>query len=247
MIAKNSSVKNLFYFLSVFFLLDKIMRNVFILLLLTVACTQGFYLPGVAPKEFEAGDPVVLKYDKMDSTKTQLPYSVYDLPLCTPADAEKKDKDGNPDTAIVNAADNLGEVLAGDRMESSPYQLNFKENHACNILCRKTYDAKEAKKLSQFIENEYKVQFWIDNLPGAQKFYYVLENEKGETVDTSNMKDKNKDGDLLYRYDRGYFLGERRQMVMQSSTTSVSRLATTMNQEATVEAVLWASSSNHSV
>ena len=185
------------------------MRIALTLLLLTVASTQGFYLPGVAPKEFEAGDPVVLKYDKMDSTKTQLPYSIYDLPLCTPADAEKKDKDGNPDTAIVNAADNLGEVLAGDRMESSPYQLNFKENHACNILCRKTYDAKEAKKLGQFIENEYKVQFWIDNLPGAQKFYYVLENEKGETVDTSNMKDKNKDGDLLYRYDRGYFLGEK--------------------------------------
>lgn len=185
------------------------LRNVVTILLVVAAAVEGFYLPGVAPKEFESGDPVVLKFDKMDSTKTQLPYSVYDLPLCTPKDAEKKDKDGNPDTAVVNAADNLGEVLAGDRMESSPYQLNFKENHACNILCRKTYDEKQAKKLSKFIDNEYKVQFWIDNLPGAQKFYYVLENEKGETLDTSDMKDKNKDGDLLYRYDRGYFLGEK--------------------------------------
>eukprot|EP00943_MAST-04B_sp_MAST-4B-sp1_P009445 g9445.t1 len=152
-------------------------------------CATAFYLPGVAPKEFKMDDQVTLKYDKMDSTKTQLPYSVYDLPFCTPKDAEKKDKDGNPDEIVVNAADNLGEVLAGDRMESSPYDLRFKQNHNC--------------------QNDYKIQFWIDNLPGAQKFYYVLENEKGETVDTTNMKDKNKEGDLLYRYDRGYLIGEK--------------------------------------
>lgn len=172
------------------------------------ACT-AFYLPGVAPKEFKMDDQVILKYDKMDSTKTQLPYSVYDLPFCTPKDAEKKDKDGNPDELVVNAADNLGEVLAGDRMESSPYDLRFKKNHNCQILCKKEYSEKQTKKMQKFIENDYKIQFWIDNLPGAQKFYYVLENEKGETVDTSDMKDKNKEGDLLYRYDRGYLIGEK--------------------------------------
>ena len=189
------------------------MKSVFLALVAVLSTVVpvafGFYLPGVAPKEFDTGESVVLKYDKMDSVKTQLPYSIYDLPFCTPKDAEKKDKDGNPDTVVVNAADNLGEVLAGDRMESSPYELRFKENHACQILCRKKFDSSQAKKVQKFIDNEYKVQFWIDNLPGAQKFYYVLENNKGETVDVSQMKDKNKDGDLLYRYDRGYLIGEK--------------------------------------
>ena len=96
---------------------------VLVFVALSATYANAFYLPGVAPKEFKPDDTVVLKYDKMDSTKTQLPYSIYDLPFCTPKDADKKDKDGNPDVVVVNAADNLGEVLAGDRMETS--RMNY--------------------------------------------------------------------------------------------------------------------------
>ena len=112
------------------FFSSSIMRStalVLVLVALSATYANAFYLPGVAPKEFKPDDTVVLKYDKMDSTKTQLPYSIYDLPFCTPKDADKKDKDGNPDVVVVNAADNLGEVLAGDRMETSPYELRFKQ------------------------------------------------------------------------------------------------------------------------
>uniref|UniRef100_A0A0E0I9K1 Transmembrane 9 superfamily member n=1 Tax=Oryza nivara TaxID=4536 RepID=A0A0E0I9K1_ORYNI len=62
----------------------------------------GFYLPGK--------DPLQVKVNKLTSIKTQLPYSYYSLPFC------------KPDT-IVDSAQNLGEVLRGDRIENSPYTL----------------------------------------------------------------------------------------------------------------------------
>lgn len=50
----------------------------------------------------------MVKVNKLTSTKTQLPYSYYSLPYCRP---EK----------IVDSAENLGEVLRGDRIENSPF------------------------------------------------------------------------------------------------------------------------------
>ncbi len=95
----------------------------------------GFYLPGVAPQDFKkvwqcrrgCGGPwrgavatiaplspqkdvLFLKVNKLTSVKNQLPYEYYSLPYCRP---EK----------IVQSAENLGEVLRGDRIENSLYQV----------------------------------------------------------------------------------------------------------------------------
>ena len=51
------------------------------LLTLTV---DGFYVPGVAPMDFEKEDKVEIKAVKMTSSKTQLPYEYYSLPMCKP-------------------------------------------------------------------------------------------------------------------------------------------------------------------
>lgn len=58
------------------------------------------------------GDSLNVKVNKLTSIKTQLPYSYYSLPYCMP----KK---------IVDSAENLGEVLRGDRIENSPYEVSF--------------------------------------------------------------------------------------------------------------------------
>ena len=58
----------------------------------------------------EQGDKVVLKVNKLTSIKTQLPYDYDSMPYCRP---EK----------IMPSAENLGEVLRGDRIENSPYEV----------------------------------------------------------------------------------------------------------------------------
>lgn len=50
--------------------------------------------------------------NKLSSTKTQLPYTYYSLPYCRPG-------------KIVDNAENLGEVLRGDRIENSPYVVSL--------------------------------------------------------------------------------------------------------------------------
>jgi len=58
------------------------------------------------------GDPLQVKVNKLTSTKTQLPYTYYSLPYCPP-------------NKIVDSAENLGEVLRGDRIENSRYVVCF--------------------------------------------------------------------------------------------------------------------------
>lgn len=70
-----------------------------------VAHASAFYVPGVAPVEFQRGQKIDVKAVKMTSTHTQLPYEYYSLQFCLP-------KNGT----LVYKSENLGEVLRGDRI-----------------------------------------------------------------------------------------------------------------------------------
>jgi hypothetical protein len=52
------------------------------------------------------------KVSKLSSSKAQLPYYYYSLPYCRPR-------------KIVSSAENLGEVLRGDRIVNSPYLVRY--------------------------------------------------------------------------------------------------------------------------
>ncbi|KAJ4763345.1 Transmembrane 9 superfamily member [Rhynchospora pubera] len=114
--------------------------------------SYAFYLPGVAPADFQKRDPLLVKVNKLTSIKTQLPYSYYSLPYCKP-------------DVIVDSAENLGEVLRGDRIENSPYVFEMREPKMCQIVCKVTLGEKEAKELKEKIEDEYRVNMILDNLP----------------------------------------------------------------------------------
>ncbi|XP_051151364.1 transmembrane 9 superfamily member 9-like [Andrographis paniculata] len=124
----------------------------FTCILLFARGALGFYLPGVAPQDFQKGDELNVKVNKLTSIKTQLPYSYYSLPFCRP----KK---------IVDSRENLGEVLRGDRIENSPYVFKMREPQMCNVVCHMTLDAKTAKEFKSKIEDDYRVNMILDNLP----------------------------------------------------------------------------------
>jgi hypothetical protein len=56
-----------------------------------------------------------VKVNQLSSIKTQLPYSYYSLPFCRPG-------------TIVDSAENLGEVLRGDRIENSLYVVSLRSS-----------------------------------------------------------------------------------------------------------------------
>jgi transmembrane 9 superfamily protein 2/4 len=136
-------------------------------LLLLLPAVSAFYLPGVAPLDLAQGDEIQVKVNKITSTKTQLPYEYYSLEYCKP----KK---------IINLAENLGEVLRGDRIENSPYIFKMKEDKQCKIVCRiEKLSDKSAKGFKDRIENDYRVNMILDNLPVA----VVRKRSEGITYD----------------------------------------------------------------
>ncbi|XP_008808506.2 transmembrane 9 superfamily member 7-like isoform X2 [Phoenix dactylifera] len=122
--------------------------------LLLLPLADAFYLPGVAPRDFQQGDELQVKVNKLSSTKTQLPYDYYFLDYCKPS-------------KIVNSAENLGEVLRGDRIENSVYTFKMRTDETCKVACRTKLTPEAAKNFKEKIDDEYRVNMILDNLPAA--------------------------------------------------------------------------------
>ncbi|WCJ42679.1 Transmembrane 9 superfamily member 9 [Euphorbia peplus] len=120
--------------------------------LLFPSVANSFYLPGVAPRDFQTGDLLSVKVNKLTSTKTQLPYDFYFLNYCKPS-------------KVMNSAENLGEVLRGDRIENSVYSFEMRKEKFCQVACRLRLDAESATSFKEKIHDEYRVNMILDNLP----------------------------------------------------------------------------------
>lgn len=122
---------------------------------------QGFYVPGVAPVEFKEGQPIEVKGIKLTSTKTVVPYEYYTLPFCKPS--------GD----IHYNSENLGEVMRGDRIVNTPYQVAMRKNVSCSTTCEtkaKQLTEVESDILIRRIKEDYHVHLLVDNLPCVTRY-----------------------------------------------------------------------------
>ncbi|MQM09540.1 hypothetical protein Taro_042409 [Colocasia esculenta] len=121
------------------------------------------------------GDELQVKVNKLSSTKTQLPYDYYFLDYCKPP-------------KILNSAENLGEVLRGDRIENSVYTFKMRTDETCKVACPKKLNAETVKNFKEKIDDEYKVNMILDNLPVA-------------------VARQRRDGSQLTTYEHGFRVG----------------------------------------
>ena len=70
---------------------------------------------------------------------------------------------------METVAENLGEVLRGDKIMNSNYELKMGVEESCKVLCRKELTSAEAKEFATRIEEDYRVHWVMDNLPSATK------------------------------------------------------------------------------
>lgn len=137
-----------------------------LLLLLLGPMAGGFYVPGVAPVEFSRGQPIEVKAVKMTSTLTQLPYAYYSLNFCKP-------KNGT----LAYKSENLGEVLRGDRIVNTPYEVHMAVGQKCRLLCHMrdtspppiTWQLEDSQTAAQRIRHQYFVHLLVDNMPCATR------------------------------------------------------------------------------
>ncbi|XP_030377342.1 transmembrane 9 superfamily member 4 [Scaptodrosophila lebanonensis] len=159
-------------------------------LLALCCCVHSFYVPGVAPVEFVRGQKIDVKAVKMTSSRTQLPYQYYSLKFCYP-------KNGT----LIFKSENLGEVLRGDRIVNTPYEVRMAENVNCKLLCNKkdrplTWSQEDSAMVAERIQHEYFVHLLVDNLPVATRI--VNANNPGEVTYEHGYRLGQVDGDNIY-------------------------------------------------
>uniref|UniRef100_A0A4D5R996 Transmembrane 9 superfamily member n=2 Tax=Scolopendra TaxID=41364 RepID=A0A4D5R996_SCOVI len=135
-----------------------------ILYLLLVELSSAFYLPGLSPVNYcqkasqNCKDKVALYVNRLDSDESVIPYEYHHFDFCV---GEEND----------SPAENLGQVVFGERIRTSPYQIDFLKEKACSNLCEKSYRGNDPSSLAKLallkkgISMNYQHHWIIDNMP----------------------------------------------------------------------------------
>lgn len=138
------------------------------------AAVDAYYVPGTYPQEFRVGDKLQANVNSLKSFDTEMPYEYYTMPFCKPLEGVH---------AVANTA-NPGTLLEGLRIENSPYNFTMKVEELGLSACpsKGSYGpltADEVKNLKQKIDDEYRINMILDNLPVT---VYDLEDENQDFV-----------------------------------------------------------------
>ncbi|KAH0480406.1 MAG: uncharacterized protein KVP18_000824 [Porospora cf. gigantea A] len=123
-------------------------------LLALLGSGTAFYLPGSTANTYEVGAPIPVTSGKLMSHKTQIPYSYYHFDFCRP-------------DVLTRERLNLGQILEGDVVENTPYELLMNQDQDCKVSCRKEYNKEALETLKQLIDERYFVTLNVDDLPVA--------------------------------------------------------------------------------
>lgn len=157
-------------------------------MLLSYAGVSAYYVPGVAPIAYSKGDPVPVLANGLHSLSGVAPYRYYVAPFCRPP-------------IIETNKESLGQILMGDRFETSPYTLKMQEDQKCETLkCENDpqVSSQQLQILEKLIEADYRGYLVIDNLPVFNNGSLVY---FGKCVDLPKAQQ--------YEFLRGYALGVR--------------------------------------
>ena len=84
------------------------------LLVTLISLVSSEYLPGTRPKSYTLHESISIFVINLDSDHTELPFDYYYLNFCKPKHIEE-------------ANENIGQILTGEVIESTPYKQNLNE------------------------------------------------------------------------------------------------------------------------
>lgn len=134
------------------------------------------YLKGYSVTRYNDGEAIPLLVNKIFSDHTQLQYAYFDLPFVCPPSGNKHG--GSPFGSGQSISLNLGEVLRGDRIMTSDFELEMGKDVECQSLCSAEVGRENVKWARQLIKENYVIEWIVDNLPGATSFVTVDRSRK---------------------------------------------------------------------
>ena len=131
-------------------------------------------IAGWSIRTYVDNEAIPLNVNKVYSDNTQLQYAYYDLPfVCPPTGAKHAGSASGRSVSL-----NLGEVLRGDRIMTSDYDIVMGQDKECQYLCSHKTDRRGIKRAQELVEDGYVVEWIVDNLPGATSFVTVDKTHK---------------------------------------------------------------------
>lgn len=138
-----------------------------LLALFQVGTVQAFYLPGLAPSTYSLDEfvpvtvntltPSISRHDQVLHAVVSYDYYHPAFGFCVP--------EGGPKWI----RESLGSILFGDRIRTSPFELQMGQNSSCKAICEgRKIDEKSATFVASTIAQAYKVNLLVDGLPGAE-------------------------------------------------------------------------------
>jgi transmembrane 9 superfamily protein 2/4 len=131
--------------------------------------------PGFSIKNYQDGETIPLFVNKVYSDNSELQYAYTELPfVCPPTGRIRTGRF----TSGASISLNLGEVLRGDRITVSDYELIMGTDDEARYLCNRTIDADGLMRTKQLIRDGYMAEWIVDNLPGATSFQTLDKSRK---------------------------------------------------------------------
>lgn len=142
-----------------------------------IPTTLAFYLPGLAPVNYceaekttdSCNSEVKLFVNRLDSEHSVLPYEYSYFDFC------QSDSKEWP-------VENLGQIVFGERVQPSTYNISFLRNESCKLLCKKSYrlskedDIEKVDRLRKGIKENYLHHWIVDNMPVT--WCYLTQDEQ---------------------------------------------------------------------
>uniref|UniRef100_A0A224Z8K2 Transmembrane 9 superfamily member n=1 Tax=Rhipicephalus zambeziensis TaxID=60191 RepID=A0A224Z8K2_9ACAR len=138
---------------------------------------SAFYLPGLAPVNYckpgsttkQCQTRIDLFVNRLDSDESVIPYEYQHFDFCTT-------------NGTTSPAENLGQVVFGERIRLSPYQIDFMVNKSCAKLCTRQYgpnipgSAARLDQLRKGMMKQYRHHWIVDNMPVT--WCYLIDTDK---------------------------------------------------------------------
>ncbi|CAH1431158.1 unnamed protein product [Lactuca virosa] len=138
---------------------------------------------------YKDGDIVPLYANKVGPfSNPRETYAYYDLPFCSEDIVKEKKL-------------NLGEMLNGDHLVSTPYKLEFLVEKHFELLCNKTLSKTEVSQFRRAIEKDYYMQLSYDDLPMWAFIGKFKKDDIDEKIKTKYFLFNHFDFEVLYNKD----------------------------------------------
>lgn len=129
-------------------------RNLLVALLVLIV-SPGNRFAAASPEDhrYNVGDPVPLFANRVGPLRNPSEtYEYHDFPFCRP-------------DPLIWKKGSLGEVLNGDRLTNSLYNLKFREVKDGKILCEKKLKISDVARLRNAVNEDFYFQMYYDDLP----------------------------------------------------------------------------------